>query len=180
MSSALTMQNGARTLEERLRAVEDRLEILNLIASHPPAADTGTAAYYRDAFLPDAVTDLGGGKAAQGNQAIGAIVERGEHQAAMAQGLAHFAGLPRIDIDGDIAVVTSYLQILTPDTGAEPAALAGHGSSKGFRVHRVGANRWELRRTPQGWKIARRELRTLDGSAEARAILRDAFEPWNW
>jgi hypothetical protein len=172
------MQQDAsgRTLEERLRAVEDRFEILNLIANHPPAADTGTGAWYRDAFLPDAVTDLGGGKAARGNETIGATVERDEHQAAMAQGLAHFAGLPHIEIDGDTAVVTSYLQILTPNVSAEPAALAGHGTSKGFRVHRVGANRWELRRTPQGWKIARRELRTLDGSPEAREILRSAFD----
>jgi hypothetical protein len=171
------MSQDIRTLEERLRAVEDRLAILNLIASHPPAADTGTPGYYRDAFLPDAVTDLGGGKAARGNEAIGAVVEREEHRAAMAQGLAHFAGLPYIEIDGDTAVVISYLQILTPNVGAEPAALAGHGSSKGFRVHRVGANRWELHRTPQGWKIARRELRTLDGSMEAREILRGAFDP---
>jgi hypothetical protein len=102
------------------------------------------------------------------------MVERPEHQAAMAQGLAHFAGLPRIEIDGDDAVVTSYLQILTPNADAKAAELAGHGSSKGFRVHRVGANRWELKRTAQGWKIARRELRTLDGSPEARQTLRGA------
>jgi hypothetical protein len=165
-------QNPTRSLESRLRDVEDRLEILNLIASHPPAADTGNAAYYREAFLSDAVTDLGGGKTAQGNENIGGMVERSEHHAAMTQGLTHFAGLPRIEIDGDTAVVTSYLQILTPDVGAEPAGLAGHGTSKGFRVHRVGANRWELKRTPQGWKISRRDLRTLDGSADAREILR--------
>ncbi len=163
------------SLESRLRAVEDQLAILHLIASQPPAADTGTAAFYRDAFLSDAVTDLGGGKAARGNEAIGAMVERPEHRAALAQGIAHFAGLPRIDVDGDSAVVTSYLQILTPDTGAEPETLAGHGASKGFRVHRVGANRWELQRTPQGWKIKRRELRTLDGSEDARTLLRGAF-----
>jgi hypothetical protein len=166
------MQPAARTLEQRLRAIEDQLEILHLIASHPPAADSGTAGYYRDAFLPDAVTDLGGGKAARGNEAIAATVERPEHRAAMEQGLAHFAGLPRIEIDGDTAVVISYLQILTPNLDAEPATLAGHGSSKGFRVHRIGVNRWELLRTPQGWRIARRELRTLDGSAQARDILR--------
>jgi hypothetical protein len=169
------MEEAIATLRRRLSDVEDRLEILNLIASHPPAADTGTAAYYRDAFMVDAVTDLGGGKAARGNKAIGAIVERPEHQAAMAQGLAHFAGLPHIELHGDTAVVTSYLQILTPNVDAEPATLAGHGESKGFRVHRVGANRWELKRTPQGWKIARRELRTLDGSPEARELLRRMF-----
>ena len=32
---------SASTLEDRVRAIEDRLEIYNLIASHPPSADTG-------------------------------------------------------------------------------------------------------------------------------------------
>ena len=36
---------ATHSIEDRLRAVEDKLEILNLIASHPPAADTG-ADYY--------------------------------------------------------------------------------------------------------------------------------------
>jgi len=119
--------------------------------------------------------DLGGGKGAAGNEAIAAIVKTPEHQAAIAGGLAHFTGLPRIEIDGDAAVVTSYLQILTPDNGAEPVAVPGHGASKGFRIHRVGANRWELARTLQGWKIKRRTLRPLDGSEPAREILRQAL-----
>ena len=29
-----------KSLEDRIRAIEDRLEIYNLIASHPPSADT--------------------------------------------------------------------------------------------------------------------------------------------
>ena len=29
-----------RSLEDRIRTIEDRLEIYNLIASHPPSADT--------------------------------------------------------------------------------------------------------------------------------------------
>ena len=32
------MTVAARTIEDRLRAIEDRLEIYNLMASHPPAA----------------------------------------------------------------------------------------------------------------------------------------------
>ncbi|MPZ47367.1 MAG: nuclear transport factor 2 family protein [Betaproteobacteria bacterium] len=163
------------TLEQRLRAIEDRLNILNLIASHPPSADTGADYFTRAVYVEDGAMDLGGGKGASGNAAIAAIVKTPEHQAAIAGGLAHFAGLPRIDIDGDTAVVTSYLQILTPDNGAEPVAVPGHGASKGFRIHRVGANRWELVRTPQGWKITRRTLRPLDGSEPARDILRQAL-----
>ena len=33
-------QATSRTIEDRIRAIEDRLEILNLIASHPPSADS--------------------------------------------------------------------------------------------------------------------------------------------
>jgi len=83
-------------------------------------------------------------------------------------------------LDGDEAVVTSYLQILAPHPSAEPIEVPNHGVSKGFRIHRVAANRWELVRTPAGWKIKRRTLRPLDGSQEARQILRRAlaaFEP---
>ena len=162
------------TLEGRLRAVEDTLAIFHLIASHPPAADTGGDSYYRNAFTADGAVDLGGGKAACGNEAIAAVVKTPEHQAAIAGGLCHFAGLPRVELDGDRATATSYLQIITPHKGAPPMEVSGHGSSSGFRIHRVGANRWELTRTENGWKVTRRTLRPLDGSDGAREILRQA------
>ena len=165
------------TTEDRLRAVEDTLAIYHLIASHPPAADTGTDSYYRNAFTTDGSIDLGGGKGANGNEAIAAIVKTPEHQAAIAGGLCHFAGLPRVELDGDTAVATSYLQIISPDRQASPRELSGHGSTTGFRIHRVGANRWELKRGKDGWKVTRRTLRPLDGSDDARALLRKAIAP---
>jgi hypothetical protein len=98
------------------------------------------------------------------------------HQAAIRGGLAHFTSLPHIALDGDTAVVTSYLQILTPQASGEPVEVPNHGASKGFRIHRVGANRWELVRKPEGWKIKRRTLRPLDGSEPARTLLSGALE----
>ena len=166
-----------RMIENRLRAVEDRLEILNLIASHPPSADTGADHYVRTIYLDDGVIDLGAGKAANGKDAVAAIVKTPGHQAAIAGGLAHFAGLPHIMLNGDEAVVTSYLQILAPHPTAEAIEVPNHGSSTGFRVHRVAANRWELVRTAAGWKIKRRTLRPLDGSEPARELLRQAVAP---
>ncbi len=165
------------TLEDRLRAVEDTLAIYHLIASHPPAADTGTDRYYRDAFEVDGEIDLGGGKGAAGNEAIAAIVKTPEHQAAIAGGLCHFAGLPRVELNGDTAVATSYLQIITPDRQAAPREVSGHGTTTGFRIHRAGANRWELKRGKKGWKVTRRTLRPLDGNDEAPALLRRAIAP---
>jgi hypothetical protein len=162
------------TLEDRLRAVEDKLAIYHLIASHPPAADTGTESYYRDAFAADGVIDLGT-KTATGNDKIGAVVKTPEHQAAIAGGLCHFAGLPRVTLDGDTAVAISYLQVLAPNKDAKPVELSGHGLSSGYRIHRLGVNRWDLKRTDDGWKVTRRAYRMLDGTDEGPALLRGAI-----
>ena len=109
---------------------------------------------------------------------IAAMVKEPGHQAAIAGGLCHFTGLPRIDIDGDTAVVTSYLQIITPHPTAEPLEVPNHGVTKGFRIHRAGSNRWDLVRTPAGWKIKRRTLRPLDGTEPARVILHNALQSY--
>ncbi len=47
------------SLEARLRAIEDQLEIYNLIAGHPLSADTGADYYSRTMHLPDGVFDRG-------------------------------------------------------------------------------------------------------------------------
>ena len=166
----------ASTLEDRIRAIEDRLEIYTLIASHPPSADTGGNAHVAASWVEDGVFDRGENLSSpRGRDTIAGHVLTPEHQAAIAGGLAHFTGLPHVALDGDTAVVTSYLQILVPQTQGDPVEVPNHGSSRGFRVHRMTANRWELVRTPQGWKIKRRTLRQLDGSEPARKILRQAI-----
>jgi SnoaL-like domain len=169
-----------RSLEDRIRAIEDRLEIYDLIASHPPSADTGGSDHIAASWVDDGVFDRGEGLSSpRGREAIANQVLSREHQAAIERGLAHFTGLPHVAIDGDSAVVTSYLQILVPQTQGNPVDVPNHGSSRGFRVHRMTANRWELVRTPRGWKIKRRTLRQLDGSEPARKILRQAITARN-
>jgi hypothetical protein len=97
-------------------------------------------------------------------------------RASQKQGMAHFTGLPHITINGDSATVISYLQILAPDQHGRVDALPGHTPSKGYRVHRLTANRWELVRTAEGWRIKRRTLRLIDDSEGARHILRTVAE----
>lgn len=165
-----------RTLEERIRAIEDRLEIYNLIAGHPPSADTGADYYTEAVYTEDGVFDRGANlPGAVGNKAIAAIVKTSAHQAAIAGGIAHFAGLPHIALHGDEAVVTSYLQILTPNKSGEAIEVPNHGSSRGYHIHRVVTSRWELKRTASGWKIKRRTMRLVDGSEPSREILRGAL-----
>jgi hypothetical protein len=125
---------AGRSMEDRVRAIEDRLEIYNLIASHPASADTASHAYIRSIFVEDAVLDLGGAKTARGHQAISEMPQRPEHHQAIKAGLAHFAGLPHVTIDGDRAVATSYLQILAAHPSAEPIEVPAHGASRGYRA----------------------------------------------
>jgi len=168
----------SRSLEDRLRAIEDRLEIYNLIASHPPTADTAGRDHIAASWVEDGVFDRGEDLSSpRGRDVIADHVLSPAHQAAIAGGLAHFTSLPHVAIDGDSAIVTSYLQILVPQTQGDAVEVPNHGSSKGFRVHRMTANRWELVRTAAGWKIKRRMLRQLDGSEPARRILRGAIAP---
>lgn len=162
------------TLEQRVREIEDRLEIYNLVAAHPPGADTGSDDFILTQWTEEGVMDLGQ-YAAEGRTAIAEVVKRPEHHAAIEGGICHFAGLPHIELNGDTAIVTSYLQILVPQTEGGSVSVPNHGSGKGFRVFRAGANRWDLVRTSEGWKIKHRVSRSMEGP-ESRQILRGALE----
>jgi hypothetical protein len=165
-----------RTLEQRMKAIEDRLEILNLVAGHPPSADTGADYYAEAVYTEDGVFDRGPDlSGASGNKAIAASLKSTGHQAAIAGGLAHFTGLPYVELDGDTAIVTSYLQILAPHKTGDPIEVPNHGASRGYHIHRVVTNRWELVRTSAGWKIKRRTIRLVDGTEPSREILRGAL-----
>jgi hypothetical protein len=168
-----------RSLESRIRAIEDRLEIYNLIAGHPPSADTGADYYAEAVYAEDGEFDRGAGlTGGVGNKAIAAVLKSPGHKAAIDGGLAHFTGLPHVTINGDDAVVISYLQILTPNKSGEAIEVPNHGASRGYHIHRVVTNRWELRRTSSGWKIKRRSIRLVDGSEPSREILRGALESY--
>ena len=71
----------SRTLEDRIRAIEDRLEIYNLIAGHPPSADTGADYFTRAVYV--------GGRRARSRPRQGhgrQRDDRGGHQDAGASG----------------------------------------------------------------------------------------------
>ena len=103
---------------------------------------------------------------------IAAFTLRPAHEQAIRDGLAHFAGLPLIDLDGDRAVVTSYLMIIHLDHEGRSRELPNHGASQGYRIHRVVVNRWELERRNRRWMIAKRTLLPVDGSEPPLELLR--------
>ena len=167
----MTLPNS-NDLAERLAAVEDRLAIYTLITSHPPSADTAFAEYTRDVYLPDGVFDRGPNlEGAKGVDEIASFMLKPAHQDAIHLGLAHFGALPLIDLRGHHAIVTSYLQILHLDHEGVPRDLPNHGTSQGYRIHRVYVNRWELEKTNGQWMIRRRTLLPVNGSPEPLKLL---------
>lgn len=159
-------------LAQRLQAIEHKLAIYALIASHPPSADTAYADYTASVYAADGVFDRGPQlPGATGVDDIAAFITTPAHEAAIAQGLAHFCSLPLIDLRGETAVVTSYLLLLHMDVQGTPRELPNHGTSAGYRIHRVVVNRWELALQDGRWKIQRRTLLPADGTDAPRALL---------
>lgn len=166
-----------KDLERRLRAIEDQLAIYQLIASHPPSADTGAADYTASVYREDGVFDRGPQlDGARGAHDIAAFITRPEHREAIDGGLAHVAGMPLVDLRGDTAIVTSYLMIVHLDHDGATRALPNHGRSSGYRIHRVVVNRWELVREQERWTIARRTLLPVDGSMAHQDLLRRGLD----
>ncbi|WP_409076429.1 nuclear transport factor 2 family protein (plasmid) [Pantoea sp. C3] len=163
--------------EKRLQAIEDKLEIFELIAAHPLSADTGHSEYTLSVYNHDGIFDRGPElDGANGAKDIAAFIERPEHEEAIAGGLAHFTGLPLIDLRDDVAVVTSYLQIVHLNQEGPNQMLPNHGISKGYRIHRVVVNRWEMERREGCWKVAKRTLLPVDGSINHRQLLRKGLD----
>lgn len=152
----------------RLQLVEDRLAIYNLLATHPLSADTGDAAFFDAIYTEDAAFDRGEGlSGASGRDNLLKMGTNDAHRAAIAGGLAHLGNLPRVQIDGDSAVAMSYIAIIHPDPAGAPQELPNHGTTDGFRIHRVVANRWELTRLDGTWRISRRTALPMDGTGPA-------------
>jgi hypothetical protein len=166
----------ASGMDARLRRVEDMLEIYNLIATHPPFADTGAMQYARKLWSDDAVFKRSDGQGRMSLNDMEAKAGDPLHAAAMDGGLAHFCGHPYVRVDGDTALAISYLQLLTPARDSEPVAIPGHGSSRGYFVHKVVVNRWHMVRTPAGWRVKDRVASSLDGGAAPRELLMDVLQ----
>jgi hypothetical protein len=161
--------------ETRLRVIEDRLEILNLLAGAAFSSDVASETYQRSLYAEDVQMDLGPAKRAQGREEVVGFIKRPGHIEAIRGGLAHFAGVPRIDIEGDRAVATGYLLIIIPDPTREDVVLSDHGAAKTLLIWRMTVNRWELARTVEGWQVARRVIRPM-ADGEASALIRGGIE----
>lgn len=159
-------------LNERVRVLEAKWEILQLIGSYGPAVDAGRARAVADLFAADGryTYSLNGEQhTLTGNDELVGMVEGPTHQGIIAGGAGHVLDLPRVVVDGDRAVATghSLLTRFEADTGR-------------WYLDRVASNRWECERTDAGWKVVNRVNELLDGREESRDLLAAAEQTEAW
>ncbi len=148
-------------LEDRLCRVEDELAITRLIAAYGPLVDAGAAEAVADLWTEDGEYDVEGWHMRDRGQ-VRAMVESQAHQSLIAAGSAHFLGPVSVIVDGDTAAAVCESLLVRRRDGQ-------------FFVWRAGANHFRLVRTSDGWRIAQRTTRALDGSEVARDLL---AAPW--
>lgn len=152
-------------LAARIQHLEDRLAIQNLLLTHPFAIDGGAGDWWLQHWTEDAVVDRmqdpekhsGDYAGVYGKELMRDEIRSPELEALRQAGLCHFVTPPAIQIQGDAAYATNYLQLLS---------LEGNG----YRNRRTVISRWDLRREDGCWQITRRTIRAL-GHPEARKLV---------
>ena len=147
-------------LEDRLRRLEDHLEITQLVAQYGPAVDSGSAEAAAALWSADGRFDAVGAIGMRGRDEIAGMVRGRGHQDLIRNGCGHVLTVPHVVVDGDEARGRSYALNIRWDAEAER-----------FWVARVSANTWRWVRTPAGWRVADRVNANLDGTPEHRQML---------
>ncbi|MFF3494500.1 nuclear transport factor 2 family protein [Streptomyces sp. NPDC002795] len=145
-------------LEARLRRLEDERDIARLMASYGPLVDSGAADEVAELWEPDGVYDID--ELYLGDRSeIRSMVRSAAHQGWIRGGCAHVVGPAHVTVDGDTAVAVAHSLMVVHDDGQ-------------YVVRRATANHWQLRRSPDGWRVTTRTNRVLDGRPESPALLR--------
>jgi len=154
-------------IEARLRKAEDHLEILNLLNSYGPLVDSATAepagALWVEGggysfTLPD-----GGTKRLEAPDEIAGMYSWPGHLDLVNTGCAHLTGTPKITVDGDCAQAVGYSVVILKEGDR-------------WYLWRAAVNHWTLTRTSDGWRIAERVNRALDGSEGSHDVMRKVLE----
>jgi len=159
----MTIEERLEALEQRCRAAEDHLEILNLICAYGPLADSCSVEAAAAQWVPGGGynygTPDGGTRRLEAPGPIEQVWRQQGHVDLTKTGSAHMAATPTIVVKGDEADAVGYsLVIKREDTR--------------WFVWRAAINHWTLVRTPGGWRVQEKFNRTLDGSDASHEVMR--------
>lgn len=150
-------------LEKRLRDLEDRQEIADLIASYGPLVDAGAAPEVAALWTEDGLYDVDEAHL-EGREQLDAMVRSRNHQGWINGGCAHFHGQLKVTLAGDEAVAVCHTLMIVNRGG-------DFEQDPDFFVRRATAHHFALVRGDTGWLIRTRTSRVLDGRALARELL---------
>lgn len=145
-------------LAARLQAVEDELAITRLLTSYGFAVDGDDPDACAALYAPDALVTIDGNVTLRGHEELRGIVTSEAHQAIL-PGCAHVMGPFTVHVTGDTATATGYATVYVAD-------------ETGRSVWRQSLSQWNLARTPDGWRVTRRES-WARGSEPGQAIARE-------
>lgn len=148
-----------QSLIERVELLEDKLAIQELITAYGPAVDAGNADKVGTLWAEDAVYDIDI-RTMNGRDEITEMVRTSPHQDYIKNGCGHLLDPLNIVVDGDTAIATCHSQLLLRNQNEDS-----------FRVWRVAANRFDLKKIDGTWQIQRRTSRLLDGRPEGPELL---------
>jgi hypothetical protein len=146
-------------LLERVRALEDQVEIMQLVAQYGPSVDSGRGEVTAALWTEDGSFDAVPFYEMRGRQDIVDMVHGPGHQRLIENGCGHVLTVPHIVVNGDEATGRSYALNIRWDPEADR-----------FWVARVSANTWRWVRTSGGWRIAGRVNAPLDGTQGHREM----------
>lgn len=153
----MSIDKRLAVLEDRLRAAEDRLEIMGLLNLYGPLVDSGEGQAAARLWVEDGVYD--GFRRAVGHDDLAATYDLDSHKNLVAIGMSHFTATPTITVIGDEAQAVGYSFVIIRE-------------GERWIVVRASINHWSFSRTPQGWRIVERYNRMLDGSDDSLATMR--------
>lgn len=153
------MSQTTQSIEDRLRALEDRQAIYQVICGYGYAMDGCNAAAVGSCYVDDGVYAVGDVGVYAGREQVEAITRDERHLGYVTAGCAHLSSLPYVVLDGERAVATCHTMVPM------------HGEN-GFFIGRLSASRINLaRQADGGWKIVHRQNYMLDGNPEASKLL---------
>ncbi|SEO60357.1 nuclear transport factor 2 family protein [Trujillonella endophytica] len=154
------LQQQVAALAARLRELEDRQQIAQIATRYGPAVDVGDAEAAAALWAPDGVYAAPPYAVWTGREQIAGMVDGG-HQDLIRAGAGHVLTPLHVELGGDEAWGWNHAM------NVQWREAEGH-----FVVFRLSANEWHFRRGPDGWRVASRVNRPLDGAAEARELFR--------
>jgi hypothetical protein len=162
-SSMNSLEQRIATLEARLTQVEDQLALYQAVTTYGPAVDSLTNDVAGDLWFEDGSYDIGDPSfAMDSREEIIAVMNGAGHGALVNQGCAHVMSTPLVGIAGDRAIGLGYHRLYR-HTGA------------GYECYRLSVSRWDWIRDGSSWRAHKRTHRLLDGSADARTLLRETL-----